>query len=124
MLKEKYSDVLALGEALGVKDGDWTEEDGKLTLKGKAEYAYDLDRIWEKIKKHPNWSDEINAIIAVENNDIYGVYTVEKGDTLSGISKELLGEANRYKEIFNLNTDILSDPNKIQIGQKLKIPNR
>jgi nucleoid-associated protein YgaU len=32
------------------------------------------------------------------------------------------GDANRYNEIFKANTDQLSDPNKIQPGQKLKIP--
>jgi nucleoid-associated protein YgaU len=53
---------------------------------------------------------------------VYGYYSVESGDTLSGISKKFLGGANRYMEIFNANKDQLKDPDKIQVGQKLVIP--
>lgn len=49
-------------------------------------------------------------------------YTVQKGDSLSKISKQFLHDGNRYMEIFNANTDQLKDPNKIKPGQKLKIP--
>jgi nucleoid-associated protein YgaU len=47
---------------------------------------------------------------------------VKAGDTLSKIAKHLLGDANAYMEIFNANTDQLKDPDKIQPGQVLKIP--
>ena len=49
-------------------------------------------------------------------------YTVASGDTLSAISKRLLGDANRYAEIAKLNK--IADPNKINPGQKLIIPNK
>lgn len=49
-------------------------------------------------------------------------YTVKSGDTLSKIAKEFYGDANKYMEIFNANTDLLSDPNKIKPGQELIIP--
>ena len=49
-------------------------------------------------------------------------YTVQAGDTLSGISKRLLGNANSYMDIFNANRDVLTDPNMITPGQVLKIP--
>lgn len=47
-------------------------------------------------------------------------YTVQYGDTLSGIAKELLGDASRYKEIAALNG--IDNPNVIKVGQVLKIP--
>jgi nucleoid-associated protein YgaU len=50
------------------------------------------------------------------------LYTVKKGDTLSGIAKALLGNANRFPEIFALNRDILSNPDRIIPGQVLVIP--
>ncbi|WP_436530954.1 LysM peptidoglycan-binding domain-containing protein [Actinoplanes sp. HUAS TT8] len=50
------------------------------------------------------------------------LYTVKKGDTLSGIAKALLGNANRFPEIFNLNRAILSNPDRIIPGQVLVIP--
>ena len=49
-------------------------------------------------------------------------YIVQAGDTLSKIAKNRLGDASAYMEIFNANKDQLSDPNKIQPGQVLKIP--
>ncbi len=51
-----------------------------------------------------------------------GPCTVKAGDTLSKIAKEHLGDANKYTAIFNANRDQLSDPDKIQPGQVLKLP--
>lgn len=47
-------------------------------------------------------------------------YVVKKGDTLSGISQRLLGSYKRYREIAALNG--IRDPNRIQVGQTLRIP--
>ena len=49
-------------------------------------------------------------------------YTVKAGDTLSKIAKEHLGNANAYMQIFEINKDQLSDPDKIKPGQVLKLP--
>jgi nucleoid-associated protein YgaU len=49
-------------------------------------------------------------------------HVVKKGDTLSKIALEYYGDANLYPQIFEANRDILKDPNKIRIGQKLRIP--
>ena len=49
-------------------------------------------------------------------------YTVEKGDSLSAISKKLYGNANRWREIFEANRDQLDDPDLIHPGQTLRIP--
>lgn len=49
-------------------------------------------------------------------------YTVKSGDTLSKIAKEFYGNANEYNKIFEANTDKLSSPDKIQVGQELVIP--
>ena len=49
-------------------------------------------------------------------------YEVKEGDTLWKIAKEAYGDGNLYPEIFKANQDTLSDPDKIQVGQKLRIP--
>jgi nucleoid-associated protein YgaU len=49
-------------------------------------------------------------------------YVVKKGDTLSKIAKDYYGDAQLYAQIFEANRDVLKDPNKIQVGQKLRIP--
>ncbi|QVM91672.1 peptidoglycan-binding protein LysM [Pseudomonas entomophila] len=48
--------------------------------------------------------------------------TVEKGDTLSAISKKVYGDANKYNKIFEANKPLLSHPDKIYPGQVLRIP--
>ncbi|MHA6821169.1 peptidoglycan-binding protein LysM [Ralstonia pseudosolanacearum] len=49
-------------------------------------------------------------------------HTVASGDTLSAIAKKFYDDANKYPVIFEANKPMLSDPNKIYPGQKLRIP--
>lgn len=97
------------------------------------------NRIWDQIKLvDPTYSDLV-ADISVDpnatpvsastgegerNRSAGQTYTVQSGDTLSKIAKDFYGDANAYMDIFNANTDKLSDPNKIQVGQTLVIPSR
>ena len=50
------------------------------------------------------------------------VHVVEKGDTLGAIAKKYYGKASAYMKIFEANKDVLTDPDKIKPGQKLRIP--
>ena len=49
-------------------------------------------------------------------------HTVEKGDTLSKIAKQMYGDANKYPQIFEANKPMLKHPDKIYPGQVLRIP--
>lgn len=50
-------------------------------------------------------------------------YTVQKGDSLSAIAKQHLGSANKWREIYEANRDVIGDnPDKIFPGQELRIP--
>lgn len=49
-------------------------------------------------------------------------YTVVPGDTLSKISKQVYGNANKYPIIFEANKPMLKHPDKIYPGQVLVIP--
>jgi nucleoid-associated protein YgaU len=49
-------------------------------------------------------------------------YEVKAGDSLSKIAKSVYGDANTYMKIFEANKPMLSDPNRIYPGQKLRIP--
>jgi len=50
------------------------------------------------------------------------IYEIQSGDTLSGIAKRHYGDAMQYMRIFEANTGIIEDPNKIYPGQKIRIP--
>lgn len=49
-------------------------------------------------------------------------HTVGPGDSLWSIAKKELGDGSRWNEIYELNKDIISNPNLIYDGQELKLP--
>ena len=49
-------------------------------------------------------------------------YIIKKGDTLSAVAKQFLGNANDYPKIFEANREVIRDPNLIFVGQKIRIP--
>ena len=61
---------------------------------------------------------QVEAAPAAESN----FYTVQSGDTLGKIAQQHYGAANKYTVIFEANKPMLTDPDKIYPGQKLRIP--
>ena len=120
-LRDKYAGLLVTA-AERVKNLDVREDGGRLELKGTVTYKMDGDAIWDKIKVYQGWQQEIIAHLPVERTDIYGVYVVKSGDTLSALSKAHFGDPRRFMEIFKLNADVLTDPNQIKAGQQIKLP--
>ena len=55
--------------------------------------------------------------------DVYASHTVKKGESLSLIAKHYYGDLMKYKQIFEANRDQLDNPDKIEVGQVLTIPN-
>lgn len=49
-------------------------------------------------------------------------HTVVKGDTLSKIARHYYGDAVKWKAIHEANRDLITNPDLIQIGWELKIP--
>lgn len=94
---------------------------GKVTLSGNAPSE-------EAAEKAGLAAGNVASVSDVDNNLQYPAGTasqfhdVVSGDTLSAISKKYYGDANKYNVIFEANKPMLSDPNKIYPGQKLRIP--
>ncbi|MFP2996705.1 LysM peptidoglycan-binding domain-containing protein [Spongiivirga sp. MCCC 1A20706] len=122
--KAKYQEVLNLGEKLGIKDGAVNEEGGVLKIKGQASNQYEKNLLWDKIKEIGGESpSDIQANITVEDTSVYARHTVQKGETLGKIAKHYYGDAMKYKQIFEANTNILKNPDLIHPDQELVIPN-
>lgn len=49
-------------------------------------------------------------------------YTVQKGDTLEKIAKEVYGDPKRWPSLYEANRGILKSPNHVYPGQVLTIP--
>ena len=131
-LKGKYGSVLRTIEQLGVRLQNVHIEGNKLLIRGEAPSQEAKNKVWDQIKLvNPN-QDDIMADIRVEPQSAPApqaapqaasrTYVVQAGDTLSKISKQFYGDANKYMKIFEANRDKLKDPDKIQVGQELVIP--
>jgi nucleoid-associated protein YgaU len=49
-------------------------------------------------------------------------HEVTKGESLWKIAERYYGDGSLYPKIFEANRDLLKDPDKIKIGQRLRIP--
>ena len=131
-LRQKYQSVLTFMEQQGVRVQNVHVEGGKLLIRATAPSQDVKNRVWDQIKLVDSSNADLTADITVapgQGGPVGGsaapsgrTYTVKAGDTLSKISKQFYGDANQYNRIFEANRDKLSDPDKIQPGQELKIP--
>lgn len=119
-LRERYAAAIHVAKSVGMQ-GSAEEKDGKLVFHGTVTSEDDKNKIWDALKSVPSWKDDLHAVIDVVAPATVS-YTVQPGDTLSKIAKTHLGDANAYMKIFEANKGILSDPDKIQVGQVLTIP--
>ncbi|MDA9900594.1 LysM peptidoglycan-binding domain-containing protein [bacterium] len=124
MIKQKYLSVLDLGTELNIQNGDVSEENGVLKIKGTAKTQYEKNIIWDEIKAvgGQNPSD-IKADIKVSDESVYHRHTVKSGETLGKIARHYYGDPMKYKQIFQANSDILKNPDLIYPNQELVIPN-
>jgi LysM repeat protein len=149
-LKEKYVSVLHVINQEDLQLEKINLEGDKLFIRAKAPSDQAKNHFWDAVKKvdssYKDLHAEINVVPQASQaksapapppahqapvTPVSGTkpaapaeqtYTVVKGDTLSKIAKEFYGNANEYMKIFNANRNQLNDPDKIQVGQVLKIP--
>ena len=123
MIKQKYQSVLDLGTHLNIQNGEVTEKQGVLIIKGTAKTQYEKNILWDKIKAigGENPSD-IKADIRVSDDSVYHRHTVQQGETLGKIAKKYYGDSSKYRAIFQANTHILKNPDLIHPNQELVIP--
>lgn len=98
---EKVDDRIRIGEP------DWMKEQAQASGEEKQNAPVTAEQVGE-----PSADEAPTARF----------YTVESGDNLSKIAKEMYGSASKYPAIFEANKPMLSDPDKIYPGQVLRIP--
>ena len=137
-LKQKYQSVIKSFNDHQVRLENLNMEGDKLFMRGEAPSQDAKNRVWDEIKRvDPSYSDltadiRVNetaqapktqsAGASVSGGQASRTYTVQAGDSLSKISKQFYGDANRYMKIFEANRDRLENPDKIKAGQELVIP--
>lgn len=90
-------------EELPVTEGEADKSSEEISVKDKTSKTDDSDK-------------------ATDADYTVRTYTVVKGDCLWKIARKFLGKGSKYTLIYELNKDIIKNPNVIYIGQKLKIP--
>ena len=99
----------------------YTASSGQVTLAGQAPSQ-------EASEKAALAAGNVANVTSVDNKLVAPAappaqyHDVVKGDTLSAISKKYYGDPNKYNAIFEANKPMLSHPDKIYPGQKLRIP--
>jgi LysM repeat protein len=123
-LKAKYQPAIDLAKARGVHLKNVHVENEKLLIRGDAPNQGIKNEVWDKIKAIDAAYADLTADLSIDASLPVParIYEVVSGDTLSKIAKKFYGDAAQYKKIFDANTDQLKDPDKIQVGQKLKVP--
>jgi LysM repeat protein len=136
-LKNKYQSVLQTIQDKGVVLSHINLDGPKLFIQGAAPSEAIKNDVWDKIKAVDATFSDLTCDLSVDTSlpqpqqpepaaaaagDGGRTYTVKSGDTLSKIAKEFYGNANEYNKIFEANQDQLSSPDKINVGQELKIP--
>ena len=61
---------------------------------------------------------------AARSSETGRTYEVKSGDTLAGISKEFYGDALRWRKIYDSNRDVIANPDVLQLGTVLLIPEK
>ncbi|CAA6811896.1 MAG: Unknown protein [uncultured Sulfurovum sp.] len=74
-----------------------------------------------KKDKSANYTESLKSEVDVRQNEMR-IIVVRKGDTLGQIAKRAYGNVMEYKKIYKANPE-LTRPDRIYIGQKLRIPN-
>lgn len=110
--------ILAAGNVEGVRQVDDRIHVGAFVT--KASEAAPADDAQEAAPEAS--AAEAEPAPTTENEPAPNFYTVQSGDTLSGIAKAQYGNAGLYMKIFEANQPMLTDPNKIYPGQVLRIP--
>ena len=107
----------------GIDGLEVTYEGGKVIIAGEATSA-------DALEKAVLMAGNIEGVEAVDTSGVTApvqtvtveFYTIQKGDTLSGIAKKFYGKASDYPKIFEANREVIKDPDLIYPGQVIRIP--
>ena len=83
-----------------------------------------INKIAKKNKKkilRSAYTKKIRKEIGTRKNSMRTI-KVRKGDTLGSLAVRAYGSAKYYRKIFTANPDLVDDPNKISVGQILRVP--
>ncbi len=121
-LQDKYRELVTAAQSNGVSNLQVREQDNVLYVDGIAPSEEIKQRLWDIYGKiDPNYrsADLVMNIKAMQGAGDTKEYVVVSGDNLSKIGKKF---NVKWKDIFEANKDRIKNPDHIEPGWKLKIP--
>ena len=107
----------------GIKDIKVAFNDGVVSIAGAADSPEAMEKavlMAGNIKGVGEVRAEAVKVPAAGPKTEY--YVIESGDTLWKLAKKYYGNAMDYPKIFEANREVIKDPDKIFVGQKIRIP--
>jgi nucleoid-associated protein YgaU len=107
----------------GIKDMKVAFNDGVVSITGAADSPEAMEKavlMAGNIRGVGEVKADAVQVPQAESNSEY--YVIESGDTLSKLAKKYYGNAMDYPKIFEANREVIKDPDKIFVGQKIRIP--
>jgi nucleoid-associated protein YgaU len=127
-VRERYQSLIDLANQSGVSNLQVSEEGDVLHVSGTVPSEEAKQKLWDEYNRI---DPEMRSGDLTLNVEVGGggwgegggeeTHTVASGDTLSEIGQRY-GVA--WRDIFEANRDQLDDPDKINVGQKLRIPKK
>ena len=121
-LQDKYRELVTAAQSAGVSNLQVREQGNVLYIDGVAPSEEIKQRLWDiygKIDPDYRSADLVMNIKAIQGTGATQEYTVVSGDNLTKIGKKF---NVKWKDIYEANKDKIKNPDHIEPGWKLKIP--
>ncbi len=107
----------------GIEALEINVEDGVATISGKVDSPAALEKVVLMTGNAMGIETvNVDAVEAPEQTEEVLYYEIVKGDSLWKIAKNIYGDGNEYKKIFEENREVIKDPDLIFPGQKIRLP--
>ena len=124
-LRAKYQQLIDTATQSGVTNLQVREENGVLYIDGNAPSEDVKKQVWDVYNKiDPDFRSGdlvLNLMVMGGGAPATTEYVVVRGDSLSRIGQKY---GVSWQEIYAANKDLIKDPDLIQPGWTLKIPNK
>ena len=89
-----------------------------------AKLSQEIDTILQSEdaqKAEKKAEEKLSSIVKARKQELRFI-VVKPGDTLSSLARRAYGRASAYVKIYKANPDLVKNPNRIYVGQKLRVP--